>query len=69
MMEQVGTYAYRCGLCDRKPRWSLTRHGDARVTWACPDHLVLVLIDLLPADKHRDQVTVTDLENAWQPPR
>jgi hypothetical protein len=68
-MEHVGTYAHRCGLCDRRPRWSLMRHGDARVTWACPDHLVLVLTDLLPTGEHRNQVTVTDLENAWQPTR
>lgn len=65
--EVVGTHPRRCGLCDGKPRWCLMRHGDARVTWACPDHLVLVLTDFLPTDKHRHQATVTDLANTWQP--
>ena len=68
MAEIAGTYAYRCALCDGKPRWSLERHGDVAVTWACADHLVLVLTDFLPTDKHRDRATVTDLANTWTPP-
>jgi hypothetical protein len=67
MPEQVGTFAFRCALCDGRPRWQLERIGDVRVTWACTDHLVLVLTDLLPTDKHRDAATVTDLANTWKP--
>lgn len=67
MAERAGTYPRRCGLCDGPPRWRLERHGDVRVTWACFDHLVLVLEDLIPTDKHRDAATVTDLANTWQP--
>ncbi len=64
--EKVGTYAYRCALCNGEPRWSLVRHGDVVITWACQDHLVLVLVDLLPTDKHRDQAEITDLANTWR---
>lgn len=63
----VGTYAFRCALCDGPSRWQLERVGDVRVTWACTDHLVLVLTDLLPTDKHWDAVTVTDFANTWRP--
>lgn len=64
--EQVGSSPSRCGLCSGKPRWRLDRIGDATVTWACAEHLVLVLTDFLPTDKHRDQATVTDLANTWR---
>lgn len=64
--EHVGTLAYRCQLCDGEPRWRLDRVGDAIVTWACPDHMVLVLADFLPVDKHRDRAAVTDLWNRWR---
>lgn len=63
--EKVGTYAFRCALCDGKPRWRLGRHGDAVVTWSCSEHLVLVLTDFLPTHSHRDAATVTDLANTW----
>ena len=66
--ETTGSLPFRCGLCSGEPRWRLDRIGDAIVTWACPDHLVLVLTDFLPVDKHRDQVTVTDLANSWRAP-
>ena len=69
MSERVGTNVGLCGLCDARPRWRLERRGDAIVTWACPEHLVLLLIDLLPVDKHRDEAVLTDLANVWQPRR
>lgn len=65
--EKTGSAAYRCGLCGQDPRWQLTREGDVIVTWACEDHLVLVLTDLLPTDKHRDAARIVDLANTWQP--
>lgn len=59
--------AFRCATCNERPRWRLDRIGDAIVTWACPEHMVLVLADFMPLDQHRNQVTVTDLANQWTP--
>lgn len=63
--ETTGSAPYRCGLCSGRPRWRLDRHGDAVVTWACSDHLILVLADFLPVDSHRDAAVITDLTNRW----
>jgi hypothetical protein len=65
--ERIGPLAHRCGLCDGQPRFRLERQGDVAVTWACVDHLTLILLDLLPVDEHRDAATVTDLANVWVP--
>lgn len=67
-IERAGSLPYRCGLCQQEPRWRLERIGDVVVTWACPDHLVLVLTDFLPVDKHRNEATITDLANVWKAP-
>lgn len=64
MIESVGTLAHRCGLCAGTPRWRLEREGDVIVTWACTEHLVLVLADLLEPTQHRRTALVTDLQHA-----
>ena len=66
--ETVGTHPHLCQMCNGTPRWELVRQGDVIVTWACEDHLVMVIDDLLPTEKHRHQAMVTDLANTWEPP-
>lgn len=35
--------AYHCEICgQREPTWTITRRGDAAVSWACDPHLATV---------------------------
>ena len=41
-----GDRANSCSACSGPPRWYLLRRSDAVATWACNQHLDLVLEDL-----------------------
>lgn len=34
--------ASRCQRCSREPSWTMRRHGDAVISWACDEHLAPV---------------------------
>lgn len=36
-------YAGRCETCDDAPKWSIMRHGDTVLSWACSEHLDQIL--------------------------
>lgn len=38
-----GTYARRCAVCNGEPHWTMTRRGDAVVSWACDVDLTIEL--------------------------
>jgi hypothetical protein len=49
--------AFLCEVCESKPLWTLTRHGDVVVTWACDEHLSTVA-ERLQRDFEITQLTV-----------
>lgn len=55
--------AYRCAICDVEPYWSLLRRGDAVVSWACPEHLSVVL-EMLQRDHEVTEIVVTMSDKA-----
>lgn len=32
------SYAYRCQICSLESVWTIRRHGDAVISWACEEH-------------------------------
>lgn len=58
MSEQTGSLAFRCLMDGDVPDWRIERHGDAVITWACDDHLILVLRDLERAKDNPTKFTV-----------
>lgn len=58
--------AYRCEVCSGKSKWSLTRIGDVATTWACRDHLDMIL-ERLQRDHEvtRIEVVLTAKAHEW----
>lgn len=55
--------AYCCEICeDSGPRWVITRHGDAVITWACNAHLAVVCMKL----QREHEVTQLSLRDYWK---
>lgn len=46
MRDMSDRRAFRCGVCDENPLWTISRYGDAVVSWACDAHLSRECSDL-----------------------
>jgi hypothetical protein len=48
----------RCEVCDKDPRWTLTRRGDVVTTWSCALHIDQIA-DRLQRDHEVTELVVT----------